>query len=39
VVFAWRKEDEYTVETEELIEAERQRRAARSKWFGLREPA
>ena len=39
VVFAWRKEDEYTVEVEELREAERQRRAARSQWFGLREPA
>ena len=39
VVFAWRKEDEYTVDVEELREAERQRRAARSQWFGLREPA
>ncbi|MDB5720018.1 MAG: cytochrome o ubiquinol oxidase, subunit [Alphaproteobacteria bacterium] len=39
VVFAWRNEDEYVVEVDELVEAERERRAARAQWFGLGNPA
>jgi cytochrome o ubiquinol oxidase subunit I len=39
VVFAWRDQEEYDVPVEELREAERARREARSAWFGLGQTA